>query len=104
MAVRCVSDQSERLACHVTHINAAFTVCTQRALQRTGVVSVSPQAGCVCACDLNIMMHVKLFLCSVNLHVKTTEQKDVDCAAPTFKCHKQQKNIVTDGLEKMMKR
>lgn len=40
--IRCVSDQSERLACHVTHINAAFTVCSQFAHHRTGVVSAPP--------------------------------------------------------------
>ena len=49
MIISCVSDQSERLACHVTHIHGAFTVRSQRAAHhRPGVASAPLWPGCIC--------------------------------------------------------
>lgn len=88
--IRCVSVQLESLACHVTRANAAFTVCTQLAHQRTGVVGVYHLQDVV---DLhNTTVHIKLlFFLLLNSQVHTIEKTELSSAVLYVKYHNMSK-------------
>lgn len=88
--IRCVSVQLESLACHVTRANAAFTVCTQLAHQRTGVVSVYHLR--------NITVHIKLlFLLLLKSQIHTIKKTELSSAVLYVKYHNMSKQYYKKG-------